>query len=183
LASHHGHTDRPNCHRLGLSGGYGHPVAEPSVTAIEVDERPSELVLAAGGLLMRPIGPESVEIAIVHRPIRDDWSFPKGKAESRETLTECALREVQEETGLGCRIVSFVGTTAYRDRKDRPKIVAYWAMTPEEGAFRTSQEVDEMRWVSLAEAAEALTYERDRDLLVTLQDPVAWILRQLPRSA
>ena len=158
-------------------------MAELSVTAIEVDERPLELVLAAGGLIVRPVTPGTVEIAIVHRPIRDDWSFPKGKVEPRETLTECALREVQEETGLDCRIVSFVGTTAYRDRKDRPKIVAYWAMTLEGGAFRTSEEVDEMRWISLAEAVETLTYERDRDLLVTLEEPVAWILRQLPRSA
>jgi 8-oxo-dGTP diphosphatase len=151
--------------------------------AVDVDERPSELILAAGGLIIRQSAPEAIEIAIVHRPIREDWSYPKGKVEPKETLTECALREVLEETGLLCRIVSFVGTTEYRDRKDRRKIAAYWVMTPEGGAFRSGEEVDEMRWVELSEAAELLTYERDRELLVTLQEPAAWILRQLRPSA
>ena len=163
--------------------GYGPDVTEPRSTAVEVDDRTSELILAAGGMVIRQSGPDRIEIAIVHRPIREDWSYPKGKVEPKETLTECALREVLEETGLRCRIVSFVGTTEYRDRKDRRKIAAYWMMTPEEGRFRSSEEVDEMRWVELGEAARLLTYERDRELLVTLQEPAAWIFRQLRPSA
>jgi len=163
--------------------GYGPDVTEQRSTAVEVDDRTSELILAAGGLIIRQSGPNRIEIAIVHRPIREDWSYPKGKVEPKETLTECALREVLEETGLRCRIVSFVGTTEYRDRKDRRKIAAYWVMTPEGGRFRSSEEVDEMRWVELGEAAQILTYERDRELLVTLQEPAAWIFRQLRPSA
>jgi 8-oxo-dGTP pyrophosphatase MutT (NUDIX family) len=158
-------------------------VTERRTAAVEVEDRPAELILAAGGLVVRRSGPERIEIAIVHRPIREDWSFPKGKVEPKETLTECALREVREETGLSCRIVSFVGTTEYQDRKDRRKIAAYWVMTPESGAFRSSEEVDEMRWVELGEAAELLTYERDRELLASLEEPAAWIFRQLRPSA
>jgi 8-oxo-dGTP pyrophosphatase MutT (NUDIX family) len=158
-------------------------VTERRTGAVELTERPSELILAAGGLVIRQSGPGRIEIAIVHRPIREDWSYPKGKVEAKETLTECALREVQEETGLHCRIVSFVGTTEYRDRKDRRKIAAYWVMTPESGSFLPSEEVDEMRWVELTEAVELLTYERDRELLATLQEPAAWIFRQLRPSA
>jgi 8-oxo-dGTP diphosphatase len=158
-------------------------VTEPRNTAVEVDDRTSELILAAGGLVIRQSKPDRIEIAIVHRPIREDWSYPKGKVEPKETLTECALREVLEETGLRCRIVSFVGTTEYRDRKDRRKIAAYWVMTPEGGRFRSSEEVDEMRWVELGQAARLLTYDRDRELLVTLQEPAAWIFRQLRSSA
>jgi 8-oxo-dGTP pyrophosphatase MutT (NUDIX family) len=158
-------------------------VTERRSGAVEIEERPSELILAAGGLVIRQSESQGIEIAIVHRPIREDWSFPKGKVEPKETLTECALREVQEETGLDCRIVSFVGTTEYRDRKDRRKIVAYWVMVPEGGAFRSGDEVDEMRWVELGEAAELLTYERDRELLGTLEEPAAWIFRPLRPSA
>ena len=158
-------------------------MTEPRNTAVEVDDRTSELILAAGGLVIRRSKPDRVEIAIVHRPIREDWSYPKGKVEPKETLTECALREVLEETGLRCRIVSFVGTTEYRDRKDRRKIAAYWVMTPDGGKFRSSEEVDEMRWVELGQAARLLTYDRDRELLVTLQEPAAWIFRQLRSSA
>ncbi|MGH9047564.1 MAG: NUDIX hydrolase [Acidimicrobiales bacterium] len=158
-------------------------MSAPRSGAVEVDGRPSELVLAAGGLIVREADAGRHEIAIVHRPVREDWSFPKGKVEPNETLTECALREVEEETGLRCRIVSFVATTEYRDRKDRPKIVAYWAMTQEGGAFCSCDEVDEMRWVDLDEVANALTYERDRELLSSLQEPAARLFRQLRRSA
>ena len=40
------------------------------------------------------------ELAIVHRPRYDDWSFPKGKRDGKESDEETALREVEEETGL-----------------------------------------------------------------------------------
>jgi 8-oxo-dGTP diphosphatase len=154
-----------------------------TVDGPDFENRPAELVLAAGGLVVRPASRDALEIALVHRPVRVDWSFPKGKVEPGERLTDCALREVLEETGLRCRIVSFVGTTEYRDRKDRPKIVAYWAMIPESGAFRSSQEVDELRWVELGEAAgELLTYPRDRELLTDMVERTAWVF-QLRRSA
>ena len=158
-------------------------MVDANAATLGVGDRPSELVLAAGGLILRPVGLDRLEMVIVHRPIRDDWSYPKGKLEPKETLTECALREVFEETGLRCRILSFVGTTEYRDRKDRPKIVAYWAMALEGGSFETTQEVDEMRWVQPEEAAAILTYERDRELLVTLQEPLHWLCHRLARSA
>ena len=157
-------------------------MTERTSSTVEVGEAPAELVLAAGGLVVRQ-APEAIEVALVHRPLREDWSFPKGKVEPKETLTDCALREVLEETGLRCRIVTFVGTTEYRDRKGRPKVVAYWAMLAEGGTFRTSDEVDELRWVELGEAADLLTYERDHELLGSLADPSPWILRQLRRSA
>jgi len=54
---------------------------------------------------------------VVHRPEREDWSYPKGKVEPGETLEDCALREVLEETGLRCRLGRFVGHTEYRDRR------------------------------------------------------------------
>lgn len=106
----------------------------------------------------------------MHRPGRDDWSLPKGKVATDESLEDCALREVQEETGLRCRLGRFVGFTEYRDRRDRPKVVAYWLMEPLDGDFAPSDEVDEMRWLELTIARRALTYERDRDLIATLDD-------------
>jgi 8-oxo-dGTP pyrophosphatase MutT (NUDIX family) len=152
-------------------------VTERTLVGLGAD--PSELVLAAGGLVLRLGAGGSVEIALVHRPLREDWSFPKGKAEPAETLTECALREVLEETGLRCRIVAFVGTTEYMDRRDRPKIVAYWAMAPLGGAFRPSQEVEELRWVDLGSAPRELSYQRDRELLDRLTEVGASIFPQL----
>jgi 8-oxo-dGTP pyrophosphatase MutT (NUDIX family) len=144
-------------------GGVG--TGDPSALALR--DQVGQVVRAAGGLVVRRSS-GLLQIAIVHRPGRVDWSFPKGKLEPGEDFVGCALREVCEETGLRCRIVRFVGHTRYRDRKDRPKVVAYWAMEVVAGTFVVNDEVDELRWLSVEEALALLTYERDRELLAVL---------------
>jgi len=104
------------------------------------------------------------EVLIVHRPKYDDWSFPKGKAERGESDEECALREVEEETGLECELGALLPEVTCRSR-GRPKRIRYWLMRPLGGAFRADDEVDEMAWVGLDEAHERLTYDHDLGLL------------------
>ncbi|HSZ36753.1 MAG TPA: NUDIX hydrolase [Acidimicrobiales bacterium] len=128
---------------------------------------PTEVVQAAGGLVVRR-HLETLEIAVVHRPVHQDWSFPKGKLEEGETFESAALREVEEETGMTCRLLRFIGHTEYVDRKGRPKAVAYWVMAAQSGSFVPNDEVDEMRWVSLDEASRLLSYPRDRELAAVL---------------
>jgi ADP-ribose pyrophosphatase YjhB (NUDIX family) len=137
----------------------------------------SEVVQAAGGLVIRRIG-DVLQIAVIHRPVQEDWSYPKGKLEEGETFEAAALREVHEETGLHCRLIRFLGHTEYIDRKGRPKAVAYWVMAAEDGSFRPNEEVDEVRWLTPADAAGLLSYERDRELLavVVASDQVERIL-------
>jgi len=141
-------------------------MAEHSLALLPVGD--VELVRAGGGIVTR-WNPEGwLEVVVVHRPVREDWSFPKGKLEPGESFEEGAIREVLEETGLQCRPGRFVGHTSYRDRKDRPKIVAYWLMEPVGGVFRANDEVDELRWVTVADADALLSYDRDRELLVSV---------------
>jgi 8-oxo-(d)GTP phosphatase len=128
---------------------------------------PHEVVQAAGGLLVRRRG-GALQIALVHRPLHGDWSFPKGKLEEGETHEAAAQREVEEETGMACRLLRFVGHTEYTDRKGRPKVVAYWVMAAESGTFEVNEEVDELQWLGLPAAAALLSYERDRELLAVV---------------
>lgn len=127
------------------------------------------VVRAAGGMIVRRGACGALEVAVVHRPLRLDWSFPKGKLEPGESLEDGALREVFEETGFRCRLGPLVGQTEYIDRKERPKVVVYWLMHLEGGTFAVSEEVDELRWVEIDHAAELLTYERDHELLGALR--------------
>ncbi|HWF17071.1 MAG TPA: NUDIX hydrolase [Acidimicrobiales bacterium] len=128
---------------------------------------PTEVVQAAGGLVVRRQH-GSLQIVIVHRPVHEDWSFPKGKLEEGETFELAAQREVKEETGMTCRLVRFIGHTDYIDRKGRPKAVAYWVMAVESGSFEPNEEVDELRWVALEEASQVLSYPRDAELVAVL---------------
>jgi len=135
------------------------------MTAERISE--TEVIQAAGGLIVRRHTDE-LEILVVHRPVHEDWSFPKGKLEPGETFEAAALREVHEETGLSCQLLRFIGHTHYLDRKGRPKAVAYWVMSAESGLFTPNAEVDQLRWLGLGHATGLLSYQRDQELVAVL---------------
>ena len=124
----------------------------------------SDEVRAAGGIVLRE-GADGPEVAVVHRPKYDDWSLPKGKLDPGEGWQEAALREVEEETGLECELGAELSPVTYLDAKGREKRVRWWLMRPCGGRFSASDEIDEMRWVSAAEADASLDYEHDRELV------------------
>lgn len=129
-------------------------------------------VLAAGGVVRR-IAPDGTgEVLVVHRPRYDDWSFPKGKCDPGETFEETARREILEETGYAVAFGPELPEARYVDHKGRPKLVRYWAMTVVGGSFEPNDEVDEVRWLPVAEAAALLSYPHDAALLQGLP-PVA----------
>jgi 8-oxo-dGTP diphosphatase len=142
------------------------------VSAAARSERAAvQRVRAAGGLVWR-FGTGGVELALVHRPAYDDWSFPKGKLTEGESELDAALREVEEEIGVRCSIGRDVGTISYVDGKGRPKTVRYWEMRLADGQEMTpANEVDDARWVPIERAAEMLTYEHDRELLQRFRGP------------
>jgi 8-oxo-dGTP diphosphatase len=127
----------------------------------------TDVVQAAGGLVVRRQG-GLLQIVVVHRPVQEDWSFPKGKLEAGETLDVAALREVKEETGMTCDLLRFIGHTEYVDRKGRQKTVAYWIMAATKGSFSPNEEVDELRWLPLDEGSRLLSYPRDQELIAIL---------------
>ena len=123
-------------------------------------------VRAAGGVIVRRDGERGEpEVALVHRPKYDDWSLPQGKLDKGEGWKHAALREVEEETGLRCRLLEELEPVAYLDPKGRRKAVRYWIMEPASGEFAANDEIDVLEWLALADALERLTYEHDRELV------------------
>jgi 8-oxo-dGTP diphosphatase len=120
-------------------------------------------VRAAGGVVCRREG-GGLRVAVVHRPRYDDWSFPKGKLDPGESWEEAAVREVEEEIGLRCRLGDELPSAAYDVSRGRRKVVRYWLMEPQEGAFAPNEEVDDVRWLSPDAAETLLSYDHDRAL-------------------
>lgn len=84
------------------------------------------LVIAAGGVVTNKEG----KVLFIYR--NDKWDLPKGKLDKGETLEECAIREVIEETGVtDLTIENFLRTTYHvfkRNGKYKLKEVHWYAM-------------------------------------------------------
>jgi 8-oxo-dGTP pyrophosphatase MutT (NUDIX family)/phosphohistidine phosphatase SixA len=148
--------------------------------------RDIEPIAAAGAVLWRASasGDEPV-VALVHRPRYDDWSLPKGKVEADEVPAVAAVREVHEETGFRCVLGHSLGSTTYAiPRSKKTKHVDYWAARVTDGEFAVNDEVDDLRWLTPAEARELATYDADRDVVGRFaQNPVPTSTAVLVRHA
>jgi 8-oxo-dGTP diphosphatase len=122
-------------------------------------------IIAAGAVVWRRGKGKDIEVAIIHRPKHDDWSFPKGKAEVGESLIACAFREIFEETGYECEFGPFLGKVEYQT-PEGPKEVSFWsARVTNEKTFTANSEVDEIKWITLAKVKNQLTLATDKEIL------------------
>ncbi len=125
----------------------------------------SKAVLAAGAVLWRSNGDSAApEVAIIHRPRYDDWSLPKGKVDPGETEPVTAVREVREETGYTSHLGRRLAAVSYPVEQGIKK-VRYWAARCVDGTFSPNAEVDELKWLPVAEALKQLGYPHDRKVL------------------
>lgn len=124
----------------------------------------AEVVRAAGVVMLRP-GSRGPKVLLVHRPRRKDWSLPKGKLDRGEHVVTAAVRECDEETGIVPILGMPLGRQSYQ-AMGRPKTVDYWVATPgKDNGFSPDSEIDEIRWVTAAQARSLLTYKRDFELV------------------
>jgi 8-oxo-dGTP diphosphatase len=120
-------------------------------------------VYAAGTVIVKGRGLNQ-RIAVIHRPHRQDWSFPKGKIDGSDTAAATAIRETLEETGLRVTLHQPLTTQEYIF-DGLPKTVFYWRATLiNNSEFIPNDEADQLVWVSLKGALKLLSYDVDKDL-------------------
>jgi 8-oxo-dGTP pyrophosphatase MutT (NUDIX family)/phosphohistidine phosphatase SixA len=141
----------------------GDPVGElfePSTGAATAGQ-----VLAAGAICWR-YGPDGeLELLLVHSARWGDWSWPKGKLDPGETLPQCAVREVTEETGVRPELGVMLPPVSYVLPDGRDKTVRYWAARVRGAGPRTAldDEIAEVAWLPAPAAIERL--DRPGDLV------------------
>lgn len=124
---------------------------------------------SAGGVVVR--GREAIVIVPVRRSARGGkvLALPKGHPDGNETPEEAARREVAEETGVSAELVEKLGEVRYsyeRDGRRVAKRVAFFLFEYRSGDVADhDHEIEDARWMPLEEAAEALTYAGEREMV------------------
>lgn len=126
---------------------------------------PHRLIEAAGAVVLRRPKGKGLQVLLIHRPSRHDWSLPKGKLDPDEYLAGAAVRETMEETAVDIRLAHPIDRIQYPIPAGT-KRVAYWLGVPkEQHRFKPNSEVDERVWLSIPAALRRMTYADERALV------------------
>lgn len=141
---------------------------------------PTSTETSAGGVLhrrQREASPDDVgglEVCLIATKGGSRWQLPKGHIDAGETPAEAAQREVREETGCTGQVGDELGEIAFwffaghgSGRRRVRKSVRFFLVAYVSGDTKDHDgEVDDARWFGAAEAAEKLTFDSERDILV-----------------
>jgi 8-oxo-dGTP pyrophosphatase MutT (NUDIX family) len=124
---------------------------------------------SAGGVVVR-----GDEVAVIV-PVKRDAAghrvlgLPKGHMDPGETPEAAAQREVREEAGIDAELLGELGEVRYayqRTGKRVEKVVRFYLFEYRSGDVRDhDHEIEDARWMPLAQAARSLTYEGERDMV------------------
>ena len=129
-------------------GVFQHVDLDELLTAFKAE---LNVVVAAGGLVYTP----QKDLLLIHRLGR--WDLPKGKLEDGESLENCALREIEEETGAGQLSIDkplmITYHTYHQNGKNNLKESHWYLVKAKEKTNlspQTEEDVTQCLWVPLA---------------------------------
>lgn len=123
-------------------------------------------VISAGGLVVRST-PSPAALLVTHAGEPTAWRIPKGMQEGAETLEECAIREVLEETGHLALVETFVTTASWTYEYEGTlwdETCHFYLMSLASTETQEhDSEVAETAWLPLEEVPGQLAYEEERE--------------------
>lgn len=144
------HTVKTMLHEMQLEKVHAGVFLHPDLSALQAAfAKKWTLIQASGGLVKN----ESGENLLIFR--RGKWDLPKGKLDEGEDLESCALREIQEETGLtGLSLQRPLKITWHTYHEGSHLILkeSHWYLIhcqgPQELRPQTEEDITELRWVN-----------------------------------
>jgi ADP-ribose pyrophosphatase YjhB (NUDIX family) len=127
---------------------------------------------AAGGVVCN----QSAEYLFIYRLCK--WDLPKGKIEKGELITECAIREVEEECGILVDNIFSELPDTFHIYEHKGRIVlkkTYWFMMAYSGSGdlipQTEEHIDKAVWITKDSLHQVLsnTYPSIRDIIEILE--------------
>ncbi len=117
---------------------------------------------------------EADEILLIRRTDNDNWALPGGAVDLGESLTQAAVRETREESGVECEITGVSGI--YTDPRHvmlytsngevRQEFSIVLTARASGGQPTASTETSEVRWVPRAEVGR---YQMDPSMRLRIQ--------------
>ena len=97
--------------------------------------------------------PETKEVLIQNRKRKyPGWSFPGGHIEHGESISDCAVREVKEETGLDVHNLEYCGVVHWVNRETDERYLCFmYKATDYEGEVITENDEGEHFWLDVHE--------------------------------
>ncbi|NND70136.1 MAG: NUDIX hydrolase [Rhodothermales bacterium] len=149
-------------------------LAEPKSGTVLADRIPSSAVLnvnpfqalrhiVAGGGIVTRRKKEKLQVLLIYR--KGVWDLPKGKRQRKETIEECALREVSEELGItNLTMVQSLGATMHgfsQNRYYRVKTTHWYEMHTSAKNFtpQASEGIEQVKWFKWKKARKLLGYK------------------------
>jgi len=136
-----------------------------------------EPCIAAGGVVLNS---DAGMILLIKR--NGVWDLPKGKLEEGETIPECAVREVEEETGLKALQIKSALCETYHEYKEHGKLIGkttHWFLMngidiPKQSLTPQKDEgITDLKWEELNRSRELLGYENLKKVVDTLKKMLA----------
>lgn len=120
---------------------------------------------SAGGVII-----DQGKVLVLHKA-RGGWVLPKGRVEAGESLEETALREVQEEAGVSCRILHYLGYVRYNYSRPNGELVhkevCFYSMAPEKGTPTPQREegFSDSLYMPWRKAVKMLRYDSEKNMV------------------
>jgi 8-oxo-dGTP pyrophosphatase MutT (NUDIX family) len=125
---------------------------------------------SAGGVIVRDA--REVAVVVPTRRAADRskvLALPKGHPDDGESPVEAAAREVREEAGVSGELIEKLGDVRYwyqRSGRRILKVVSFYLFDYREGDVADhDDEIERASWMPLEEAAHALTYRGEREMV------------------
>jgi len=131
-------------------------------------ESNNQIIHKAGGIVIRTGGIPS--IVLLYRNKQQDWTFPKGHIEPKETPEEAAVREIKEETGLTAEIFLELPPLEYPNDNGQIVIMHMYLMKcKNEKDLKKEHDGDRLEWIPITEVIKTLTHDNLKNYFAKVQ--------------
>ena len=115
-------------------------------------EYPRPAVTADCVVITKEKEPKVLLIQRGNEPFKGCWAFPGGFMNMDETTEQCAVRELEEETGLKVSNIQQIGTYSKvdRDPRGRTVTVAYLAVIEKPEAVKGLDDAAKAQWFPIS---------------------------------